>query len=181
MKHFYIFILLCLGLLLPVQFAWSQGTTTAAMNGVVQDNAGTPLPGATVIAVHNPTNTQYVAGTNAEGRYNIQNMRVGGPYTIRTSYVGYQEQRVENVNLTLGQNYRLDLTITETTTTLGEVEVTATQDKIINSDRTGASTNVSTEQLESLPTISRSLNDFTRITPQASTAGQCAAYLSGCN
>ncbi|GAB3197984.1 TonB-dependent receptor [Pontibacter aydingkolensis] len=141
------------------------------MNGVVVDQSGVPLPGATVIAVHTPTNTQYVAGTNAEGRYNIQNMRVGGPYTVRTSYVGYQEQRFENINLALGQNFRLDLTLSESTTTLGEVEVTATQDKVINSDRTGAATNVSSEQIQSLPTISRSLNDFTRITPQASTSG----------
>ncbi|WP_253402467.1 TonB-dependent receptor [Pontibacter sp. HSC-36F09] len=163
-------------MLLSSHLVWAQGTTTAAMNGVVQDQNGSPLPGATVIAVHNPTNTQYVAATNAEGRYNIQNMRVGGPYTVRTSYVGYQEQRFDNINLALGQNFRLDLTISESTTTLGEVQITATQDKVINSDRTGAATNVSTEQLESLPTISRSLNDFTRITPQATTSGSGISF-----
>lgn len=163
-------------LLLSSHLVWAQGTTTAAMNGVVQDQSGSPLPGATVIAVHTPTNTQYVAATNAEGRYNIQNMRVGGPYTVRTSYVGYQEQRFDNINLALGQNFRLDLTISESTTTLGEVQITATQDKVINSDRTGAATNVSTEQLESLPTISRSLNDFTRITPQATTSGSGISF-----
>ncbi|MDX5418833.1 MAG: hypothetical protein LPK09_06430, partial [Hymenobacteraceae bacterium] len=73
--------------------------------------------------------------------------------------------------LALGQNFRLDITLSESATALGEVEVTATQDKIINSDRTGAATNISNEQIQSLPTISRSLNDFTRITPQASTSG----------
>ncbi|WP_276499111.1 TonB-dependent receptor [Pontibacter litorisediminis] len=176
MKLFYSYLLLCAIAILQAQCAWAQGTTTAAMNGVVQDQSGTALPGATVIAVHVPTNTQYIANTNAEGRYNFQNMRVGGPYTVRTSYIGYQEQVVENINLTLGQNYRLDLTLSESTTTLGEVEVTATQDKVINSDRTGAATNVSTEQIQSLPTISRSLNDFTRITPQASTSGQGISF-----
>ncbi|MDO6389986.1 TonB-dependent receptor [Pontibacter sp. BT731] len=176
MRTIYTKLLVSLLLLLSSHLVWAQGTTTAAMNGVVQDQNGSPLPGATVIAVHTPTNTQYVAATNAEGRYNIQNMRVGGPYTVRTSYVGYQEQRVDNINLTLGQNYRLDLTISESTTTLGEVQITATQDKVINSDRTGAATNVSTEQLESLPTISRSLNDFTRITPQATTSGSGISF-----
>ncbi|WP_460921609.1 TonB-dependent receptor [Pontibacter brevis] len=171
MKFIYKRLLLCFSFLLLLQTAWAQGTTTAAMNGVVQDQNGVALPGATVIAVHNPTNTQYVANTNTEGRYNFQNMRVGGPYTVRTSYIGYQEQVVQNINLALGQNYRLDLTVNESTTALGEVEVTANQDKIINSDRTGAATNISTEQIQALPTISRSLNDFTRITPQASTSG----------
>ena len=176
MRSIYIRLLFVPVWLLCGQLAWAQGTTTAAMNGVVQDARGVPLPGATVIAVHTPTNTQYVAATNAEGRYNIQNMRVGGPYVVRTSYVGYQEQRIENINLALGQNFRLDLTITESTTTLGEVQVTATQDKIINSERTGAATNVSREQLETLPTIARSLNDFTRITPQASTSGSGISF-----
>ncbi|MCP2043495.1 hypothetical protein L1278_001532 [Pontibacter sp. HSC-36F09] len=176
MRTIYTKLLISLLLLLSSHLVWAQGTTTAAMNGVVQDQNGSPLPGATVIAVHNPTNTQYVAATNAEGRYNIQNMRVGGPYTVRTSYVGYQEQRFDNINLALGQNFRLDLTISESTTTLGEVQITATQDKVINSDRTGAATNVSTEQLESLPTISRSLNDFTRITPQATTSGSGISF-----
>ncbi|WP_299702941.1 TonB-dependent receptor [uncultured Pontibacter sp.] len=181
MKKFYSTLCLFLALVLTVQYSWAQGTTTAAMNGVVKDQSGTELPGATVIVVHQPTNTQYVAPTNSEGRYNIQNMRVGGPYTVTTSYVGYQEQRIENVTLTLGQNYRLDLVLSESATTLGEVTVTAAQDKVINSDRTGAATSVSTEQIEALPTISRSLNDFTRLTPQASTAGAGTSFAGQSN
>ncbi|HET9412489.1 MAG TPA: TonB-dependent receptor, partial [Candidatus Saccharimonadales bacterium] len=138
------------------------------MNGTIKDQAGSPLPGATIIAVHNPTNTQYVATTNADGYYNIQNMRVGGPYTVRTSYVGYQEQRSENVNLALGQSARVDFTLSESSRELGEVEILGERNDVFNQDRTGAATNVSREQIERLPTLSRSLQDFTRLTPQAS-------------
>ncbi|MBC5775466.1 TonB-dependent receptor [Pontibacter sp. KCTC 32443] len=168
MKHFYILLFFCVGLLLQVQLAWGQGATTAAINGTIKDQSGTPLPGATIIAVHNPTNTQYVATTNAEGYYNIQNMRVGGPYTVRTSYVGYQEQRSENITLTLGQSSRIDFTLSESSRELGEVEIIGEQNEILNQDRTGAATNVSREQIERLPTLNRSLQDFTRLTPQAS-------------
>ncbi|WP_162428790.1 TonB-dependent receptor [Pontibacter pudoricolor] len=181
MKNIYSTLCFLLALVLSVQSSFGQGTTTAAMNGVVKDHSGTALPGATVIVVHQPTNTQYVAPANSEGRYNIQNMRVGGPYTVKTSYVGYQEQLVENITLTLGQNYRLDLILNQSSTDLGEVEVVATQDKVINSDRTGAATSVSTEQIEALPTISRSLNDFTRLTPQASTAGAGTSFAGQSN
>ncbi|MER2996451.1 TonB-dependent receptor [Pontibacter populi] len=153
---------------MQVQLAWSQGATTAAMNGTVKDQTGTPLPGATIIAVHNPTNTQYVATTNSDGYFNIQNMRVGGPYTVRTSYVGYQEQRSENVTLALGQSARVDFTLTESSRELGEVEIVGERNDVFNQDRTGAATNVSREQIERLPTLSRSLQDFTRLTPQAS-------------
>ncbi|WP_162428791.1 TonB-dependent receptor [Pontibacter pudoricolor] len=168
MKHFYTFILLCTFFLLQSQLAWGQGATTAALNGTVKDQSGTPLPGATIIAVHNPTNTQYVATTNADGYFNIQNMRVGGPYTVRTSYVGYQEQRSENVTLALGQSTRVDFTLTESSRELGEIEIVGEQNDVFNQDRTGAATNVSREQIERLPTLSRSIQDFTRLTPQAS-------------
>ena len=148
--------------------ALAQGATTSALTGQIKDQSGAALPGATVIAVHTPTNTQYVATTNTEGFYNIQNMRVGGPYTIRTSYVGYQEQTVEGVSLALGKTARVDFTLTESARQLGEVEITGERNDIFNQDRTGAATNVSREQLENLPTLSRSLQDFTRLTPQAS-------------
>lgn len=168
MKLLYSFFLLSIFFILQVQSVWAQGATTAAMNGTVRDQSGTPLPGATIIAVHNPTNTQYVSTTNTEGYYNIQNMRVGGPYTVRTSYVGYQEQRTENVSLALGQSARVDFTLSESSRELGEVQVLGERNDVFNQDRTGAATNVSREQLERLPTLSRSLQDFTRLTPQAS-------------
>ena len=101
------FVLLAL-MLFTARLGWSQGATTAAMSGVISDKTGAGLPGATVIAVHTPTNTQYVTPTNSEGRFNIQNMRVGGPYTIKVTFVGYKDLVREGVSLSLGQNLRFD-------------------------------------------------------------------------
>ncbi|RPD46917.1 TonB-dependent receptor [Hymenobacter sediminis] len=153
--------------ILSAHMSWAQGTTTSAMNGVITDKSGEGLPGATVIAVHTPTNTQYVAPTNSEGRFNIPNMRVGGPYTVRVTFVGYKEAVRENIFLTLGQNQRLDINLNESEQTLGEVVVSGRRDPTLNSERSGAATNVQREQIERLPTISRSFQDFTRLTPQA--------------
>ncbi|KAA9332249.1 TonB-dependent receptor [Hymenobacter busanensis] len=160
-------LLLLLLTLLSAQLGWSQGVTTSSMSGVVTDKSGEGLPGATVIAVHTPTNSQYVAPTNADGRYNIQAMRVGGPYTVRVTFVGYQEAVREGIFLSLGQNLRLDVNLSETTQTLAGVEVQGRRDALINSDRTGSVTNIQREQIERLPSITRSLNDLTRLTPQA--------------
>ncbi len=168
MKQLRLHYLLALLLtILSVQLGWAQGTTTSAMNGVITDKDGAGLPGATIIAVHTPTNTQYVAPTNSDGRFNIQNMRVGGPYTVRVTFIGYKEVARDNIFLTLGQNQRLDINLSEATQQLGEVVVSGRQDPVINSNRTGAATTVQREQIERLPTISRSFNDFTRLTPQA--------------
>jgi hypothetical protein len=155
-------------LLLLAHLGWSQGATTAAMSGTITDSKGEALPGATVIAVHTPTNTQYVAPTNADGRFNIQNMRVGGPYSVRITFVGFQDFTRTGINLTLSENYRLDAKLGESTTQLTEVTVTGGQNPLINADRTGAATTIQRQQIERLPTINRSFNDFTRLTPQGS-------------
>ena len=165
LRHF----LLLLLTLLSAQAGWSQGTTTSSMTGVITDKTGAELPGATIIAVHTPTNTQYVGPTNSDGRFNIQNMRVGGPYTVRVTFVGYQEAVREGIFLTLGQSQRLDINLSETTTQLNDVVVTGSDPRsVLNAERSGAVTNISREEIQRLPSITRSLNDFTRLTPQAS-------------
>lgn len=164
-------------MLFTARLGWSQGATTAAMSGVISDKTGAGLPGATVIAIHTPTNTQYVAPTNSDGRFNIQNMRVGGPYTIRVTFVGYKDLNREGVSLTLGQNLRFDQTLSDATTELSEVTVSGRRDPVMNADHTGAQTTVQRETIERLPTLNRSLNDFTRLTPQAN--GQAFGGRSG--
>ena len=161
---------LCLLLFLASDL-FGQGVTSASLTGVVTDATGEGLPGANVRAVHQPTGTSYGVATNIDGRYTISNMRVGGPYTVTVSFVGYDAQLFENINLKLGQTFDLDVVLTETGVSLAEVEVTSSRNPVLNSERTGAATNISEEQIEALPTISRGLNDFTRLTPQASTAG----------
>lgn len=170
MKHKFIHHLLAPTLLVAAATpGWSQGITTSSISGVITDKAGEGLPGATVIAVHTPTGTQYVAPTNSEGRFNLQNMRVGGPYTVRITFVGYQDVTREGIYLTLGQTQRLDVNLSEATQTLADVVVTGRDSRsVLNAERAGSATNISTEEIQRLPTITRSLNDFTRLTPQAS-------------
>ncbi|MBF9236768.1 TonB-dependent receptor [Hymenobacter sp. BT683] len=160
-------LLLLALMLFTARLGWSQGATTAAMSGVITDKDGMGLPGATVIAIHTPTNTQYPAPTNSEGRFNIQNMRVGGPYTVRVTFVGYKDVVREGLSLSLGQNLRFDQKLSDATTELSEVTVSGRRDPIMSADRTGASTTVQRETIERLPTLNRSLGDFTRLTPQA--------------
>ncbi|UOQ73839.1 TonB-dependent receptor [Hymenobacter cellulosilyticus] len=156
--------------LLSVRLGMAQ-STTAAMSGSITDKEGAELPGATIIAIHAPTNTQYIAPTNSEGRYNLQNMRVGGPYSVRVTYIGYKDITREGVYLSLGQNLRLDINLNEATEQLNEVVVSARRDGIMNASRMGSETRISREQLQRLPTLNRSLNDFVRLTPQANGGG----------
>jgi hypothetical protein len=145
---------------------WAQSVTTSAISGRITDQRGEPLPGANVVAVHLPTGTQYGTSTRADGRYNLVNLRPGGPYTVTVSFVGYRTERREGLYLPLGETMILDFELTEQAIQAGEVVVTAERNAILSSARTGAATQITFEQLRALPTIARSLTDFTRLTPQ---------------
>lgn len=151
-----------------VAFAAYAQVTTSTMSGRIIEANGTPIIGATVVAVHTPSGTQYYAITDNGGNYRIQNMRIGGPYAVEVSFLGFGSTKAGNVNLSLGENYVHNATLTEQTVNLSEVVITAgVVNPILNRDRTGASMNISSKELTSLPSISRSITDFTRMTPQA--------------
>ena len=96
--------------------------TTSSMSGKIVDNGG-PLPGATVIATHVPSGTFYGTTTNSEGRYSLQGMRVGGPYTVEVRFVGYTPSKAENITLKLGETYRRDFMLQSEAIGLGEVVI----------------------------------------------------------
>lgn len=140
--------------------------TTSTMTGTIRDAKG-GLPGASIKAIHTPTGTPYSVSTNNDGRFTIANMRVGGPYTIEVTYIGYQPEKITDLYLKLGDPYVLNITLSDNSKQLEEVVVRGKNDPLFNSKKTGASTNISKEQIQSLPSLSRSLTDFTRLTPQA--------------
>ena len=142
--------------------------TTSSLSGKITDAKGETLPGATVVAVHIPTGTQYAALCDNSGNFRIQNMRIGGPYKVDVSFVGYSSNTYTDIYLKLGENYVQNGQLTETTTSLQEVVVTAgLKNSILSSERAGTQTNVSGRELASMPSISRSITDFTKFTPQA--------------
>jgi hypothetical protein len=137
----------------------------------VVDANGSPLDGALVVAVHQPSGTTYRARTRADGRASIPGMRVGGPYQVTVSYIGFGAQTRENVYLSLGVSTDLEFVMREVAIQLEEVTVTAPRVAILSSERTGASTAVDRDVLATLPTISRRIEDIARLTPQYSGAG----------
>lgn len=155
-------------------------TTTAAISGTVLDEKGVGLPGANIIAIHEPTGSRYGAATRADGNFNIVNMRVGGPYRITISFVGYKDVVKTGINLTIGQDLRINSKLEVAESQLEEVKVVAARSSVINSGRTGAATTVGNKQVTTLPTLNRSLTDFTRLDPRSngglSFAGRNSAY-----
>ena len=126
--------------------------TTSSMGGKVVDDANEPVIGATVQAVHEPSGTLYGAITNVDGRYAIQGMRTGGPYTVTISYIGYATRTYKDITLQLGEIFNLNVEISESAEMLGEVVVTGTASKFAQ-EKTGATTNINNATIRELPTV----------------------------
>lgn len=147
---------------------YGQGATTSSLNGNITDSKGESLTGASIVAIHVPSGTQYATMTDNAGNYRIQNMRIGGPYTVTVSFIGYASSSYTEIILKLGETYVQNGQLNESTTTLKEVIVSAVlKNSILSSEHSGTQTNVSSRDLAILPTINRSLVDFSKYTPQS--------------
>ncbi|MFV1981306.1 MAG: carboxypeptidase regulatory-like domain-containing protein, partial [Rhodothermia bacterium] len=170
MKNFHLSSVrtLLLSLILPAGASslFAQGVTTAAMNGIITDDTGLELPGANVIAVHEPSGTQYGVATRSAGVYTIPNMRIGGPYTVTVSFIGYSSRTEGDVYLSLGQNLRLDFVLAEDAVQFDDIVVTAEKNQVLNADRTGAQTTIDEGMVRDMPSVKRSIRDLTRIDPR---------------
>lgn len=150
--------------------------TTSSMTGVVTQSTGHATAGATIKATHLPSGTVYSGSANVAGRFNLANMRVGGPYRVEVTYVGQDPVVYDDLYLQLGQPFVLNPVFGENATALEDVVVTGRANR---GQKTGASTSVDQKQLQELPQINRSVTEFMRLTPQAngnSFAGRDARY-----
>jgi hypothetical protein len=141
--------------------------TTATLSGTITNKEGKPLAGATVKIVYANAGINKSTTTQSNGSFVVPNLRVGGPYTVTVSYTGYQAKTEDNIILELGQNSTVDVKLETSSVSLEAVTV-GSKSKIFDNQRTGASTNISSRQLRQMPTIGRSADDFTRLTPSAS-------------
>lgn len=136
--------------------------TTSSISGVIKSKAGSLLPGATITAIQLSTGTVYTAVARTGGRFDINNMNPGGPYTITISYTGFEDDKREDIYLVLGDELRLDVQLKDKSTQLENVIVASVR----TGAKTGNETQIGRDKLALLPTIGRNLNDFVRFTPQ---------------
>ena len=147
--------------------SFGQGSTTSSMSGKITDTQGEVLAGATVVATHVPSGSIYGATANSQGLYSIQGMRPGGPYRVEISFIGYSKETFTDINLSLGEIFGLNVNMTESSTELNVVTVVGAKPSKFNTLKTGATTNISADQMTMMPTINRNIGDISRISPYA--------------
>ncbi|MHC8949498.1 TonB-dependent receptor [Sphingobacterium hungaricum] len=157
-------ILLLFFALMGVTILVNAQITTGNLSGSVSDHLGVPIEQATIRATHLPTGTVYTISSNTTGRFNLANLRVGGPYKVEISYVGKEPLVYDDVYIQLSQPYLLNAIFGDSNIAIEVVTVTG---HLSNTQKNGTSTVINRTQIANLPSISRSVNDFTRLTPQA--------------
>lgn len=149
-------------MMLIVSSAMAQITTSGLSGKVTAE--GEEVIGAHIIATHKPSGTTYTAVTNIKGQYSINGMRVGGPYEIKATYIGFKTKIINGITLVLGETYRQNISMDENVQALNDVIITGTKSKF-NAEKTGATTNISNAQMINMPTVGRNITEFTRLSP----------------
>ena len=157
--------------LAPLIAAGAQGVTTGAVSGRVVDQTGAPIPGASISVVNMATGAASRVNTARDGRYLVQGLEVGGPYSVTARSPGFIAQMRDGQMLTVSQNLTLDFRLERQTVILSTVTVTTETDPIMSSDRTGAATVISDSALRRLPSLDRTFTDFVILSPEVSDAG----------
>lgn len=155
--------------LLAGSFLYSQITTSSIIGSVKDSVLNSPLAGASISATHLPTGTKYSAVSLTNGHFSMPDLRPGGPYLIEITFVGFETHRYEDVYLKLAEPFLLNVEMTKAVSSLENVIVTtaSARNQLFTANRMGATTNVGRRDIERMPSISRSVNDLTRIAPQA--------------
>lgn len=180
-KNFtYIFFILSVLFLLPFT-ANSQGLTTAGLSGTIKDTKGEILVGANVKVIHEPSGSIMGGRSNKSGRFNVVGLRVGGPFTVEVSMVGYEKHIINDINLGVGQNLSIDVKLSQTSIRTESIEVIASKGDIISKEKTGATQTVGEEEINNLPTIARSIHDYSRLSPHVISSTSDGSNVGGRN
>ncbi|HEU5170041.1 MAG TPA: carboxypeptidase regulatory-like domain-containing protein, partial [Gemmatimonadales bacterium] len=146
----------------------AQGVTGGAIQGQVTAEGGAPLENAVVAVTSAATGQRYQANTRANGRYNIENIAVGGEFRVEARAIGYEPATRSGVTLALGQRYSADFELIQQAVQLEELTVTATENPLINAGRTGAAQTIGEHAVRNLPLQGRNFTDLVITTPQVS-------------
>ena len=134
--------------------------TTSSVRGTVESPNG-PVADATVTVVHEPSGTTATSTSDANGNFNVNGLRVGGPFTVTVEADGYENAQVTDLSLSAGQAFRLPVVLQGQQ----EIVVTASALKGATETSTGPITALNRNDIEGVASINRDIRDLARRDP----------------
>ncbi|THU34189.1 TonB-dependent receptor [Niastella caeni] len=145
----------------------SAQTTQASIIGVITDESKKPVSGATVQLYNESTGFTTATLTNAKGEYIFKELPLGGPYTIKATFVGYGEQKRTDYSLNQGDLLRVNISMQVSAASMNEVTVTATGQRK-KTENFGAATSVTARDISRLPVNGRNFTSLIDLSPLSS-------------
>lgn len=150
---------------------FAQGVTTGAVSGTVTNEQGQPVESAQIEVVNRATGSRSASISRSDGRYYVQGLEVGGPYTVTIRRIGFSPRDTSGVYVSLGQNARVDLALSTQATQLAGVNVVGASSAVISSSHKGIATTITDSVIARFPSLNRNFTDFVALSPQISTKG----------
>jgi hypothetical protein len=157
----------------------AQGVTTAGIQGTVVGTDSAGIPNATVTVTNAATGERWQTVTGTRGRYALEYLSVGGPYSLEARAIGFMRAGASGITLSLGQRYRADLVLVPAVAQLAEVTVTAFPDQRLNSGRTGPAQSISGAMVTGLPVRHQDFSRLILLSPQAALTRDSGITIAG--
>jgi hypothetical protein len=155
----------------------AQGSTQAVITGTIIDASGETVIGATVQVRNESTGFSTGSITNENGVYIINQLPLGSPYSVTTSYIGFGTQRKTGYSLNQGDMLRVDFVLQEDGFEIATIEVVANSLKN-TVPNIGAATSITARDITRLPVNGRnftSLVDLSPLSTGSNLSGQLAS------
>ena len=169
-----------LGLWIPGA-ARAQAVTTAAIYGAVSGADSAAIEEALVSVTNTATGERWQVSTGAGGRYYVEYLSLGGPYTVEARAIGFQPTRRPGIVLSLADRERVDFQLISSIVTLPEIAVSAAADARINPGRTGPAQTFTDTLISRLPVVRRNFYHLIQLSPQAAPSPAGGASIAGQN
>lgn len=166
MKKIYkqtILIFSCIGMLI-IHGDLAAQTANARISGTVRDVDGSAIPGANISVVNESTGFRFGAVSENDGSFDVRNLPLGGPYKVEISFLGFQSKAFENVQLSLGANFRQNVILVDDSIDLETFTVNS--NSLLNDvDRMGGTKSISAQTIKELPVQDRNFTNLASLSP----------------
>jgi hypothetical protein len=149
-------------LVFPALASGQARLTGADLEGIVADQSGAVLPGATVSVTNVDTNVARTVITDENGRFYVAALPPGS-YRVEASLSGFATQTMDNVVLQLGQSPTLKFALP--LQGIAESITVSSAPPLVETSRTEVSSVINQQQIEALPINGRNFISFSVITP----------------
>jgi hypothetical protein len=158
------FVAIAALLLSAVPLLAQVDVTTGRISGLVSEESGAPLPGATVEAKSKDTGLTLVAVSDSRGIYRIVSVPVG-TYAVTATLQGFAKETEPRVVITLGSAPTVDFKL-RLATKAESVTVTA-EVPAVETTQTASQTTIDNNAIRSLPINGRNFTDFVLLAPNS--------------